>query len=130
MHGYVQGILDHYHHAISNKSQLYPHKHTYISYIFTVQYAAEAESSPTIDALGIEWVQGIVGALLYYARAVNNKLLVALSAIGSQQASATKCTSAVITQLLGYIYAYPIGGINYCASSMVLVGHPYASFIN
>ena len=49
-------------------------------------------SSPLKDKV-IKRVQGIVGALLYVGRAVNNKLLVALSAIGAQQAAATEETA-------------------------------------
>ena len=37
-----------------------------------------------------------VGALLYVGRAVNNKLLVALSSIGSQKSAATIKTSEAI----------------------------------
>ena len=47
-------------------------------------------------------VQKIMGALLWIGRAMNNKLLVALSAIGSQQASATESTNDAIHQLLYY----------------------------
>ena len=37
-----------------------------------------------------KWVQMFVGVLLYYGRAANNKLLTALSAIGSQQTKPTE----------------------------------------
>ena len=53
------------------------------------QLAPEDDTTPPLDSQGKKRVQGIVGALLYYAQAVDNKLLVGLSAIGSQQASAT-----------------------------------------
>ena len=53
----------------------------------------------------------IVGALLWIGRAVNNNMLVALSAISSQQASATKETNNVIHQLLDYCATYPDDGI-------------------
>eukprot|EP00957_Ditylum_brightwellii_P049171 3731048-Ditylum_brightwellii.AAC.1 len=42
------------------------------------------------DKMGIKQVQDIVGTLLYYARAVEPMLVVALSTIASQQANATK----------------------------------------
>ena len=47
---------------------------------------------------GIKIIQGIVGAFIYVGRAVNNKLLVALSATGSQQAAATEDTAEEIEQ--------------------------------
>ena len=66
------------------------------------QLAPEYDTTPSLDGQGKKRVQGIVGALLYYARAVDNKLLVGLSAIGSQQASATQCTNEAIDQILDY----------------------------
>ena len=42
---------------------------------------------------------------------VNNKLLVALSAIGSQKSAATEETDDAIEQLLDYVATYPDNGI-------------------
>ena len=75
-------------------------------------------------------VQQIVGALLYYARAVDNKLLVALSAISSQQTKATENTMEAVQMLLDYCATYPNDGITYRASDMVLSGHSDAGFNN
>ena len=44
-------------------------------------------------------------------RAVNKKLLVALSAIGAQQAAATEDTSVAIEKILDYVATYPNDGI-------------------
>ena len=55
----------------------------------------------------------IAGALLWIGRAVNNKLMVALSAIGSQQSTATEDTNKVIHQILYYCSTYPDEGILY-----------------
>ena len=64
------------------------------------------DTSPLLNEKGIKRIQGIVVALLYVARAVNNKLLVALSAIVAQQAAATEDTAAAIEQLLDYVAIY------------------------
>ena len=61
-----------------------------------------ADTRLSLDDTGINRVQGILGALLYVGRAVNNKLLVALSVIESQKAAATVETEDVIEQLLEY----------------------------
>ena len=58
------------------------------------------DTSPSLNEKGIKGIQGIVGALLYVGRAVNNKLLVALSAIGAQQAAETEYTAASIEKPL------------------------------
>ena len=51
------------------------------------QLTPEDDTTPPLDSQGTKRVQGIVDALLYYARAVDKKLLVGLSDIGSQQAA-------------------------------------------
>ena len=68
--------------------------------------------------------------LLWVGRSINNKLLVALRAIGSQQASATEETNKAINQLLYYCATYPDDGILYRASDMILAGHLDAGFNN
>ena len=71
-----------------------------------------------------------MGALLYVGRAVNNKLLVALSAIGAQQAAATEDTAVAIEQLLDYVATYPNDGILFRKSDMTLAAHVDAGFLN
>ena len=71
-----------------------------------------------------------MGALLWIDRTVNNKLLVALSAIGSQQASSKEDTNKAIHQLLEYCATYPDDGIIYRSSDMILAGNSDASFNN
>ena len=63
-------------------------------------------------------------------RAVNNKLLVVLSAIGVQQAAATEDTEASIEQLLDYVATYPTDGILFRKSDMILAAHADAGFLN
>ena len=70
------------------------------------------------------------GALLYYYRAVNNKLLVPLSAIGAQQASATEKTQKAINQLLDYCAKYSDDGIVYLSSNTIMTAHSDAGFNN
>ena len=63
-------------------------------------------------------------------RAVNNKLLAALSAIGAQQASATEDTAAAIEKLIDYVATYPNDGILFRKSDTILVAHADARFLN
>ena len=71
------------------KPQFSPHKHRPIDYGATQQSVKPTDTSKPLNEKVIKRIQGIVGALLYVVREVNNKLLVALSAIGAQQAAAT-----------------------------------------
>ena len=94
------------------------------------QIAPEDHTTPPPDSQGTKRIHVIVGALLYYSRAVENKLLVGLSTIGSQQASATQRTNEAINQILDYCATYPSDGIIYCSSNMVLCAHSDAGFQN
>jgi hypothetical protein len=68
--------------------------------------------------------------LLYYAQAVDNKLLVALSTIATQQSCATVATKQAVHLLLDFVATYPSDGIIYQASDMVLCAHSDAGFLN
>ena len=127
---YITHLLIKLGHPMPKKPQRSPHRCKPINYGSKVQLTPEADTSKPLDSVGIRRVQKIVGALLWIGRAVNNKLLVALSAIGSQQASATEATNKAIHQLLDYCATYPDDGILYRASNMVLAGHDDAGFNN
>jgi hypothetical protein len=63
-------------------------------------------------------------------RAVDNKLLVALSAIATRQSFATIATKQAVHLLLDYVATYPSNGIIYQVSDMVLCAHLDAGFLN
>jgi hypothetical protein len=44
----------------------------------------------------------VVGALLYYGRAIDGTIMTAISILSSQQATATEDTKAKLIQLLNY----------------------------
>ena len=92
--------------------------------------APEADDSKPLDDKGIRPVQQVVGILLWVSWSINNKLLVALSAIVSHQASATEETNKTIDQLLDYCATYPDDGIIYRVNDMILAGHSDAGFNN
>ena len=83
-----------------------------------------------LDNQGTKSIQGIVDVLLYYGRAVDNKLLVGLSFIEYQQDAATERTKETINHLLDYCATYPTYGILYHSSDMVLCAHSDAGFHN
>ena len=61
---------------------------------------------------------------------MDNTFLVGLSAIGSQQTSATQRTNEAIDQILYYCATYPSDGILYRSSNTVLCAHYDAGFHN
>jgi hypothetical protein len=68
--------------------------------------------------------------LLYYARAVDNKLLVALSAIAARQSCATVATKQAVHLLVDYVATYLSDSIIYQSSDMILCAHSNAGFLN
>ena len=102
MDEYITRVPLKYVHLCPNKPQLSPHKHREVIYGGKEQLTPEYDTIPPLEIQGTKHVQGIVGAILYYARAVDNKLLVGLSAIGSQQATAMQRTNDAINQILDY----------------------------
>ncbi len=61
---------------------------------------------------------------------MDNKLLVALSAIVARQSYATVATEQAVHLLLKYVATYPLDGIIYRSSDMILCAHANAGFLN
>ena len=123
--GHIEKVLLKYGHIKPTHPQLTPHKHREIKQLIPVD-----DTSPDTNAMGVKRIQAIIGELLYYARNVDNNVLVALSAIGDQQAASTEDTTDAIKQLLYYAITYPNDGIIYPASNTVLSSHSDAGFNN
>ena len=89
MPGYIENLLIKFKHPRPLKRRLSPYACLPISYGATSQLAPKADTSSLLDDDHKHRIQEIFGSLLYYARAVDNKLLVALSAIAARQAQST-----------------------------------------
>jgi hypothetical protein len=61
---------------------------------------------------------------------VDNKLLVALSAIAARQSYATVATEQAVHLLLNYVATYPSDGIIYQSSDMILCAHANVGLLN
>ena len=71
-----------------------------------------------------------MGTILYYARAVDITVLMALSTIASEQAKTTKTTIKNMQQMLDYLAWHPNATIRFVASDMVLNIHSDASYLS
>jgi hypothetical protein len=96
---------------------------------FHQQWKIDPDSFELLDASRKRHIQEIVGSLLFYARAVNNKLLVALSAVSTRQSKATVAIEQAVNLLLDYVATYPNDGIVYQARNMILCAHADAGFL-
>ena len=111
MPGYIDNLLVKFKHPRPVKPRLSPYSCLPINYGAKTQLAPESDTSELLNDDRKRRIQEIVGSLLYYARAVDNKLLVALSAIAARQASATIATEQAVHLLLDYVATYPNDGI-------------------
>ena len=128
MPGYVAEALHRFQHPPPTQPQHQPHKHTVPTYGQKTQYETIDESAE-LDKKGKTYIQHVTGTFLYYARAVDPTMLVALSAIASAQANPTIETMAKCKLFLDYAATHPDAIITYRASDMVLAVHSDASYL-
>ena len=83
MPGYVDNLLIKFKHPHPLKRRLLPYTCLPIFYGAKTQLTPEVDTSALLDDDRKHQIQEIAGSLLYYACAVDNKLLVALSAIAA-----------------------------------------------
>jgi hypothetical protein len=72
----------------------------------------------------------VLGVLLYYGRAVDSTILVALSSIASAQATPTTQTMKLTKILLDYVATHPDAILTYEKSDMVLAVHSNALYLS
>ena len=108
MDRYIDNLLLEFKHPHPTKPRCSPYKCAPIAYGTKTQLVSKADLSLLLDDDCKRCIQEIIGSLLYYARAVDNKLLVALSAITACQAKATAATELAVKLLLDTWQPIPI----------------------
>ena len=86
MKSYVNNLLLNLNWHMPKKPQLLPFTATPIAYGQKPQFMPDEDTMAPLSPNCIKRVQKTIGSLLYYARAVDSKLLVLLNAISAQQA--------------------------------------------
>ena len=71
-----------------------------------------------------------MGDFLYYARAVNPKMLATLNSIATEQANSKEATAKAVTQLINYGVTHSEAIKIYHVSGMTLHIHSNASFLS
>ena len=107
-----------------------PHKHAIPVYGRKIQNAKPVDETPKLDSARQKFVQQVSGTFLYYARAVDPTMLVALSTIASEQSAPTEATLEKTLYLLDYVASHPDAVLTYSASDMVLNLHSDASYLS
>lgn len=130
MPNYVNKALQRFKHPQPDRPEHAPHKSVRPQYGATIQYTENPETSQPLDKDGIKTIREIVGTLLYYARAIDNTMLMALNDIAAAQANGTQHTLDACTKLLNYAATHPDAAITYHKSKMILHTHSDASYLS
>ena len=85
-------------------------------------------TSHLLDSDRITCVQQVVGTLLHYSRAVDTKMLVALSSLAAAQTKSTDETALSLTKLINYASTHPNATLRYVASDIILHIYSNASY--
>ena len=107
MPGYIQHVLHKYHHNPSQRKQYAPYPYQQIIYGQKVQKPTAIDNTPALNDKDKKYVQQVIGALLYYARAIDCTMLVTLSKLSHMQAKPTHLTLQLIQHLLDYCATNP-----------------------
>ncbi len=121
MRSYVKDLLLSLNWPMPKKPQLSPFTTAPIAYGQKTQFTPDKDTSAPLLPKCLKCIQKSFWSLLFYARAVNNKLLVALNGISAQQAKAMVHTEQLVKTLLNYVATYPNDGIVYRVSVDPLV---------
>ena len=130
MPGYVEKMLVRFKHPKPKTPQHSPYKAPPKKYGAAAQDPLEDDTTNKLDDAGIKRVQQVVGAALYYGRAVDNIILPGLSSLASDQTTATETTMDASNQLLDYLATHPDATVRFYPSDMILNIHSDASYLS
>jgi hypothetical protein len=130
MPGYVQAALHKFQHPVPSRPQDSPYPWTAPRYGHNSQDIHIPEFSPLLPQTEQTRLQQLVGTFLYYARALDNTMLMALNSLASQQNKSTEQTAKEIVHFLNYCATHPEASILFSGSDMILYFYSDASFMS
>ena len=130
MPGYIKKKLKQYDHAFPNRAQTCPYLPEPKLNGARAQAPLPDDNSKPLDKKGIQKIQQIADSILYYARAVDMTVIMALSSIASEQMTATEKTQKRCVQLLDYLASNSEAKLRYRASDMIMNIHSDASYLS
>ena len=126
---FVEKQLEKYGHSHPSKPQDCPYPPAPVKYGAESQQPTPVDDSPRVDDKAKTLIQQIVGSFLYYSRAVDGTIHMALNELANQQTAPTETTVARAKQFLDYMATHPNAVIRYHASDMILQAHSDASYL-
>jgi hypothetical protein len=127
--GYIKNVLNKFQHDAPRTPKHTPSKYITPVYGAKIQFATQ-DNSPPLTATQCTEIQKITGSVLYYSRAVDPTVLVALNDISTEQTTATEKTKTAAGQLVDYLATHPDAKIRCQASDMILHIHSDASYLS
>ena len=120
MPGYIPKLLKKLNHIKPERPVHAPHKWAVPIYGRHIQPSTPIDASNSLPPSKTKLVQSVVGALLYYTRAVDPSMYPALNEISITQAYPTAQTLEKCNHLLDYVSWNPNATIRFHASDMIL----------
>jgi hypothetical protein len=130
MPGYVERALERFQHPTPSQAQHSPSTWTTPQFGAASQLTAPVDDTPALDPAGILHLQTVAGTLLFYARAVDHTMLVAIGDIAAAQAHGSEATMSACVHLLNYAVTHPDAVVCYTASDMQQHVHSDASYLS
>jgi hypothetical protein len=90
MPGYIAKALERFQHPTPKRAQHSPHEGVSSQYGAQTQLTEPEDTSPPLLPVGIQFLQQVIGTLLYLARAVDNTMLGVIGSIASSQKTTLK----------------------------------------
>ena len=85
-----------------------------------MQLKEPRDKTTLLQPENITKLQQIIGALLYYARAVDGTLMATLNELSSAQSKGTQATMQATKELMDYCHTHSDAKVRYCTSHMQL----------
>jgi hypothetical protein len=128
--GYINSALDKFQHPLPSRPEHSPHAWNKTVFGQTTQQPFPEDSSNHLASTNILRIQQIGGTLLYYARAVDVTLLVALNSLAAEQSKGAENTAQAIIQVLNYCATHPDAMLLHHVSGTVLHIDSDASYLS
>ena len=88
-----------------------------------IQYTEQEDTYLPLTAANKNILHEVLGVSLYYGRAFDSTILVALGTLATQQAAPTEITLRNVNHFLDYAASHPGASITFNARDMFLAGH-------
>ena len=128
---YVQQALNKFQYRITSTHKVTDAPHPYkATKKHGLPMTHPTDDSAKLSPQAIKHLQQIVGTFLFYSRAVDPTMLMALSIIATEQTQGTQTTKEKAEHFLTYAASHPNASIKFYKSNMILKIHSDTSYLS